>query len=405
MFSALNSATALRHALDHAAEARDRVAEGLSKLDVEAADVRIQAERAAAEAPPQPMASGARIKHSNRRALRDRRASPSLRARGLSTNGRALRARTGTGDRAPRGSPDVARGTAGGTGRLWRRAAPSGAGQRKVNQQGAIADYLEVDTGYELAVEAHLGDLLQHVIVERPEFAAAGFDIVRESGAGRCGFLSRELRPPPRRTLGTLGTPRTLRTPGPANRRLVLSSTVRDGPFAESISSVLGEAWIADSHERARVTSQQTPLPVVTMDGVVFRGPHLVSGGSREDARGILETKGEIKELREQTSRPQRALPLWRKRRPRSRARWRTRQQRLLRSRPNITSRKRPSSASRRSCSTRATKPRGWCRRTSNWHASVSTPEASATASSGVKKRRGPRSSGCRANSRPRTSA
>jgi chromosome segregation protein len=33
---------------------------------------------------------------------------------------------------------------------------------------------------------------------------------------------------------------------------------------------------------------------------VVFHGPHLVSGGSREDARGILETKGEIKELREQ---------------------------------------------------------------------------------------------------------
>ena len=38
----------------------------------------------------------------------------------------------------------------------------------KVNQQGAIADYLEVDAGYERAVEACLGDLLQHVVVERP---------------------------------------------------------------------------------------------------------------------------------------------------------------------------------------------------------------------------------------------
>ena len=37
----------------------------------------------------------------------------------------------------------------------------------KVNQQGAIADYLEVEAGYERAVEAYLGDLLQHVIVER----------------------------------------------------------------------------------------------------------------------------------------------------------------------------------------------------------------------------------------------
>ena len=59
----------------------------------------------------------------------------------------------------------------------------------KVAQQGAIADYLEVEAGYERAVEACLGDLLQHVVVERPEHAAAGFQLVREQGAGRCGFV------------------------------------------------------------------------------------------------------------------------------------------------------------------------------------------------------------------------
>jgi chromosome segregation protein len=40
-------------------------------------------------------------------------------------------------------------------------------------------------------------------------------------------------------------------------------------------------------------------LPVATVDGDVFRGPHLVSGGGRAEHRGILETKREIKELRE----------------------------------------------------------------------------------------------------------
>src|SRR4030095_13223878 len=59
----------------------------------------------------------------------------------------------------------------------------------KVSQQGAVADYLEVEAGFERAVEACLGDLLQHVVVERPEHAAAGFQLVREAGAGRCGFL------------------------------------------------------------------------------------------------------------------------------------------------------------------------------------------------------------------------
>ena len=35
------------------------------------------------------------------------------------------------------------------------------------------------------------------------------------------------------------------------------------------------------------------------MAGDAFRGPSLVAGGGKEEARGILETKREIKELRE----------------------------------------------------------------------------------------------------------
>ena len=59
----------------------------------------------------------------------------------------------------------------------------------KVGQRGAVADYLEVEAGYERAVEACLGDLLQHIIVERPEHALAGFELVREAAA-RAGAAS-----------------------------------------------------------------------------------------------------------------------------------------------------------------------------------------------------------------------
>ena len=99
----------------------------------------------------------------------------------------------------------------------------------KVNQQGAIADYLEVDAGYERAVEACLGDLLQHVIVERPEHAAAGFELVREQGAGRCGFLITSAERGPSAELADPRGPSSSAVPG---RRLVaLSSVVRvNGP-------------------------------------------------------------------------------------------------------------------------------------------------------------------------------
>ena len=49
VFSAINSATALRHALEHAAAARDKVSETLAKLEVETSDVAIETERAGAE--------------------------------------------------------------------------------------------------------------------------------------------------------------------------------------------------------------------------------------------------------------------------------------------------------------------------------------------------------------------
>ena len=49
VFAAVNAATALRHATDHAAAARTRIAEQLSKLEVESSDLRVEAERAAQE--------------------------------------------------------------------------------------------------------------------------------------------------------------------------------------------------------------------------------------------------------------------------------------------------------------------------------------------------------------------
>ena len=59
----------------------------------------------------------------------------------------------------------------------------------KVGQMGALADFLEVEPRYERAVEACLGDLLQHVLVERLEHVSAGLRLIRQEDAGRCGFI------------------------------------------------------------------------------------------------------------------------------------------------------------------------------------------------------------------------
>src|SRR5215471_16684800 len=294
VFSALNSATALRHALEHAGIARERVIETLSKLDVEINDARIETDRVAADraatvdtlrrgqqaieatrvarsARESELAS-ARIEHEWR--SRQVRAGEQVLA-GLQARVTSLEeldaARAGFGD-APRALLAQANGN--------------------VSQKGAVADYLEVETGYERAVEACLADLLQHVIVERPEHASAGFDLVRREGAGRCGFLV--AIPAPDAALASPAGTDSM----PAGV-VSLSSVVRvHGIYAGSIRHAIGDAWIADSYPRAQEASWQTTLPVATAEGDVFRGPRLVTGGVRKEARGILETKREIKDLR-----------------------------------------------------------------------------------------------------------
>jgi chromosome segregation protein len=298
VFSALSAASALRHALEHAAAARDRVLEMLAKLDVEADDVRIESERVsalratAAEAWKQAHEAleATRIARSARESeLASARIelewrSRSIRALEHELAGREARLKSLEELEASRDAySDAAR-------MVLARA------NGHVNQRGAIADYLEVEAGYERAVEACLGDFLQRVIVERPEFALTGFDMVREADAGRCGFLIADgSTDDARRDEGTNAG----NGANPPDGFTVLSSVVRvNGEFSGAIRLAMDEAWIAPTYDQALTGSRLTSAPVVSIDGHVFRGPHLVTGGGRAGARGILETRREIKELR-----------------------------------------------------------------------------------------------------------
>jgi chromosome segregation protein len=312
VFSALNSATALRHALEHAAAARDRVGETLSKLEIEAADVRIESERVAAE---RALADdGLRRAHE---AIEATRIARTARESELASariehewRSRSVRAREHelAGLAARLTSLEELDASRAGYGDAARTVLVQANGQ--VNQRGAIADYLEVQAGYERAVEACLGDLLQHVVVEQAEHAAAGFQLIRKAGAGRCGFLVTEPHPALAPTAAfhasmsvtgdvSYAAPRESPRPSLPDGVVALSSVVRaTGPFAAVIRQAVGEAGIATSYDRAASASQLSLLPIATLEGDVFRGPNLVSGGSRAESRGILETKREIKELR-----------------------------------------------------------------------------------------------------------
>jgi chromosome segregation protein len=305
VYTVANSVTALRHALEHASAQRSRVGEALAKLDVEEADVLVEVQRVEADR----TTAGEALRRAHE-ALDHVRIQQGTQEAALAA---ARSAHDETTRRVRSGEQDLAAlearlasleelvATRGEFGDAARMVLVQANGH--VGQQGAVADYLEVDRRYERAVEACLGDLLQHVIVERHEQAAAGLSLVREHDAGRCGFVVIDPESAgyhPREALRTPGT-----RPGIVPVGEVLRIV---GPHAATIQQVVPDAYVAETFEQAVAFSRETSVPIATINGDVFRGSHLVSGGAKAESRGILATKREIKELRERIASDRAAL-------------------------------------------------------------------------------------------------
>ncbi len=131
------------------------------------------------------------------------------------------------------------------------------------------------------------------MLVPDHDEAARGLALVREHNAGRCGFLVVGADVP-------AGPPALA---PPVEGLVPMASVIRiTGGHAGLIRHAIGDAWIARSYAGAAEASRLTDLPVVTPGGDVLRGAHLVYGGVREEARGILSTKREVKELRDRAA-------------------------------------------------------------------------------------------------------
>ena len=167
-----------------------------------------------------------------------------------------------------------------------------------VAHHGSVADYLETDRVYERAVEAALGDLLQAVLVPSLDVSRTALEFVRRRGLGRSSFIVVE---------GGSSAPQDAE-PWPDGLR-PLSAVIRaTGPHADVVRELTAGAWVAESGEVAAAAARHVNGFVATLGGDVFRGGRIVTGGARAEARGILATKREIKELRDQLTTEQAEL-------------------------------------------------------------------------------------------------
>ena len=154
---------------------------------------------------------------------------------------------------------------------------------------GILADFLEVDEGYEKAVEQFLGEDLEHVVVTDWEAAGHGTQLVREEIGGRAAFLVRS-------------HPDTAREgpPSPIEGAVPLASFVRfatgSGAWGPGALPKLRDGYLVeDAAVAERMAVQHPRLYFLLRDGTWYRG-NLVQAG-RKASGGPLVLKQQMREL------------------------------------------------------------------------------------------------------------
>ena len=149
-----------------------------------------------------------------------------------------------------------------------------------------LADALEVEEEFEVALESVLGERLQYLLCDSATAALDAVAHLKGNSGGRCSFVTSA---PWRPSLGEL-------PPG----ALPLIERVTVPPqFAQLIEPLLSGAYLARDLSHAIALANTFPASTfVTLDGDLTHGGGIVNGGSSEPAQqGIIHKKREIKAL------------------------------------------------------------------------------------------------------------
>lgn len=155
---------------------------------------------------------------------------------------------------------------------------------------GVVADLLEPDPLYEVALEVVLGQRLQCLLVEDEEEAIHAIRFLKEGSLGRGSFIPSGISD---RTYE-----RTTSNSEDGPVPLMQFVKVKEGCSAIA-ELLIGRVGVVDQLEKAlQWMKQGVPFDIlVTLEGEMVERTGVISGGSRDQGLGILERKRQIREL------------------------------------------------------------------------------------------------------------
>ncbi len=157
---------------------------------------------------------------------------------------------------------------------------------------GTVAQLIQVDSRYGIAIETALGASVQHLIVENEEAAKAGIRYLRDNRAGRATFLPL-----------TSIRGKKLTEQGLQNQKgfvAIASDLVEcDAAYRNIAESLLGRIVITEDIDCGTDIAKRYGyrFRIVTMDGQVINAGGSFTGGSVQKTGGMLTRKTELNEL------------------------------------------------------------------------------------------------------------
>jgi chromosome segregation protein len=157
---------------------------------------------------------------------------------------------------------------------------------------GTVAQLIQVDGRYGIAVETALGASVQHIVVENEDAAKAGIRYLRDNRAGRATFL------PLTSIRGKKLTEQGLYSQ-PGFVAVASELVTCDAAYRQIAESLLGRIVIAENIDCGTEIARRYGyrFRIVTMDGQVINAGGSFTGGSVQKTGGMLTRRTELRDL------------------------------------------------------------------------------------------------------------
>lgn len=161
---------------------------------------------------------------------------------------------------------------------------------------GAVAELIQVDKKFEVAIETALGSALQHVVVSDEKAGRDAIAYLKKNRAGRATFLPATVIRP--RSLGSTELERLNQMEGVID--LASNLVVGNSQYSNIIENLLGHVIVTNNLEEANVIARQFQYRyrVVTLEGdLVNAGGSMTGGAVQKKSNHLLGRQRELEKL------------------------------------------------------------------------------------------------------------